>query len=214
MFCHSFRDLAAKKNHTVSKNFHEVYQNYILAVLRKTSRVFLKKLCFYRFRKLSIFIDFFRKLFDRLSKLLYSSCPEKNFHVEILFNFSIFLKFLYQFQLLVKFFGTSDNVFQQSCQNCISCAQTIVLRQITNCLKKTFLLKCSCPLRKKIVDSGQKVSSRVVSFVFQVSRVFFREKKFLRLRPYQSFLSVLDRNFFGSLVKVSQLTRQNCCGDV
>ena len=176
MFCHSFRDLAAKKIHTVSKNFHEVYQNYILAVLRKTSRVFLKKSCFYRFRKLSIFRDFFRKLFDRLSKLLYSSCPEKNFHVEILFNFLIFLKFLYQFQLLVKFFGTSDNVFQQSCQKCISCAPTIILREITNCLKRTFLLKCSCPLRKKIVDSGQKVSSRVVNFVFQVSRVFFEKK--------------------------------------
>ena len=67
---------------------------------------------------------------------------------------------------------------------------------------------------QNIVDSGQKISSRIVKFVFQVSRVCFREKKSQRLRPYQNFLSVLDRNFFGSLVKVSQLARQNCCGDV
>ena len=113
MFCHSFRDLAAKKIHTVSKNFQEVYQNYILAVLRKTSRVLLKKRCFYRFRKLSIFRDFFRKLFDRLSKLLHSSGPEKNFHVEILFNFSIFLNFFINFSCWSNFLGLLTTFFSR-----------------------------------------------------------------------------------------------------
>ena len=172
----------------MSKNFHEVYQNYILAVLRKTSRVLLKKSCFYRFRKLSIFRDFFRKLFDRLSKLLYSSCPEKNFHWKFFLISRFFQISLSISAQLVKFFGTSDNVFQQSCQNCISCAQTIVLREITNCLKKAFHRKCSWPLRKKIVDSGRKLSSRVVKFVFQVSTFFFREKRSLRLSLPKFFI--------------------------
>ena len=113
MLCHSFRDLAAKKIHTVSKNFQEVYQNYILAVLRKTSRVLLNKRCFYGFRKLSIFRDFFRKLFDKLSKLLYSSCPERNFHVEILLNFSIFLSFFLNFSCWSNFLGLLTKFFSR-----------------------------------------------------------------------------------------------------
>ena len=47
-----------------------------------------------------------------------------------------------------------------------------------------------------------------------MSWVFFREKLSLRMRTYQTFLSVFERNFFGKLLAVSQLARQNCSRDV
>ena len=47
-----------------------------------------------------------------------------------------------------------------------------------------------------------------------MSRVFFREKFSLRMRTYQTFSSVFERNFFGKLLAVSQLARQNCSRDV
>ena len=138
MFCHSFRDLAAKKIHTVSKNFHEVYQNYILAVLRITWRVVLKKRCFYRFRKLSIFRDFFRKLFNRLSKLLYSSCPEKNFQVEILFNFSIFLNFFINFSCWSNFLGLLTTFFSRVVKIAFHVPKRSLLGKLQTVWKKFF----------------------------------------------------------------------------
>ena len=47
-----------------------------------------------------------------------------------------------------------------------------------------------------------------------MSRVIFREKISLRMRSYQTFSSVFERNFFGKLLAVSQLARQNCSRDV
>ena len=47
-----------------------------------------------------------------------------------------------------------------------------------------------------------------------MSRVFFREKIFVRTRSYHFVSSVFERNFFGKLLAVSQLARQNCSRDV
>ena len=93
-----------------------------------------------KFRKLSnFFLDFFRKFFDRLSKLLPLSCPD----VFLMQNFFLYWKnvLFINFRYWANFLLLLREGFQRSCKNCVSCVQTVVLREIMKYSEKNISFK-------------------------------------------------------------------------
>ena len=187
-----------------------------LSCLEENFKTLLEKKCSnYKFRKLSNFFWTFTQIFlDRLSKLLPLSCPDVNLKQ----NFSVNLKkgFLYLSISASEqtFWYLWTMVFSVVVKIEFHVSKRSFLEKIWKIRRKTILLNCSRPLRDKIKDVLQRNCSRIVKIVFWVSRVFFREKLSLKVRTYQTFSSVFERNFYGKMVAVSQLARQNCSREV
>ena len=159
------------------------------------------------------FLDFYQKFFDRLSKLLHSSCPEvsliqKFFYLEGCFNY---LSISDSEQTFRCFW---PKIFSGVVKIAFHVSNLSFLGKLWNIRRKKFLLNCSRSLWDKIKDFLRKICSRIVENLFQVSKVFFGEKLSLRMRICQTFSSVFEWKFLGKLVAVSQLAPQICSRDV